>query len=504
MKNIYMIMIGVLALLVSCESIEDTYDQFSEAGMIRYVGKCSDLQVFPGWERVELKWANSIDPTIANIRVSWMGEDEIVRDTLLAKDATECNITNLADEVYTFRVAAVDAMGNASIEEEDYGRPYTYSHESVIGFSKVVVKNYKVKDNLILFFDRWQPTLMEVTLNYYQSDEEKSLPLTEEEVGLGYMVLEHIDVEKPVSILRTGSLEECPDVIVFQPDTLNLDAHAFANDFSTSLRNRYQVDDIDNDAFLSRTVLEFDDDLTSLEDILYFPNLEKVILGGNRYMDASYIAEMGNSQMAKLEEIEESLRVLDWANKYLGVTVEHYNQHYFTTEETAGRSYFNAMGNPELPVLNYLDTEGWTITATGEEETGYDPGLKNLLDNNSETIWKPLPSSTLVREHEFVIDMKEEKTFNGFKITQKAFLSSGDGDLPYLPSFVKIQTSTNNVSWDIPLIAEENSIGNTPGESTILRMNNPITARYVRVTVNDVVYFITFNTLLADFMLFTD
>ena len=236
----------------------------------------------------------------------------------------------------------------------------------------------------------------------------------------------------------------------------------------------------------------------------HFPNLEKVILGGNRYMDASYIAEMGNSQMAKLEEIEESLRMLDWANKYLGVTVEHYNQHYFTTEEIAGRSYFNAMGNPELPALNYLDTEGWTITATDEEETGYDPGLKNLLDNNSETIWKPLPSSTLVREHEFVIDMKEEKTFKGFKITQKAFLSSGDGDLPYLPSFVKIQTSTNNVSWDIPLIAEENSIGNTPGESTILRMKSPITARYVRVTVNDVVYFGTFNTLLGDFMLFTD
>ena len=56
MKKLYYI-IGLLTALfvVSCsESLEETYDEFAGDGMIRYLGKCADVEVNPGWERLQV------------------------------------------------------------------------------------------------------------------------------------------------------------------------------------------------------------------------------------------------------------------------------------------------------------------------------------------------------------------------------------------------------------------------------------------------------------------
>ncbi len=502
MNKIYVQLICFMVFLVGCESIEDTYSRFSDEGMIRYVGKCNDLKVMPGWERVELAWTNSIDPTVEKIKIVWKTDDQNVRDTLIAGDVENCNIKNLLDGVYTFEVYAVDYDGNCSLAEIGHGRPYSYVHEEVIGFSKVVTKYFQVKNNVILFFDRWQPTLKEVTLSYYRNDQEIEKKLTETEVNGKYFVLREIDIDKPIIISRIGTLAECPDEIVFEPTKLDLNVRTFTNDFSTQVKNRYQVNNINEETFFSSvTELELDRDLKSLEDILYFPNWQKVVLGKNRYMDPDYVATGETKYASTLEELEKSLYILDLAYELAGVTVECYNGHYISDADITGRNYIQKMGNPKLPVLNYLNTEGWTISATVEDETGYDSHMEYLLDNNPSTIWKPRMNSSFVQTHELTIDMKTEKTIKGFKIAQKAFVQ-GDGDMPYLPVDIKIQTSSNSISWNIPLIAEENVIGNSPGEITVLELNKPITARYIRIKMNDVVYFQQYNTLLGDFVVF--
>ena len=63
MKKLYYI-IGLLTALfvVSCsESLEETYDEFAGDGMIRYLGKCADVEVNPGWERLQVVWKHNID-----------------------------------------------------------------------------------------------------------------------------------------------------------------------------------------------------------------------------------------------------------------------------------------------------------------------------------------------------------------------------------------------------------------------------------------------------------
>lgn len=58
------------------ESLEDTYDEYTKGGMIRYLGKCSDVQVNPGWERLQVIWKNNVDAGIKQVKITWQSENE--------------------------------------------------------------------------------------------------------------------------------------------------------------------------------------------------------------------------------------------------------------------------------------------------------------------------------------------------------------------------------------------------------------------------------------------
>lgn len=53
--------------------------------------------------------------------------------------------------------------------------------------------------------------------------------------------------------------------------------------------------------------LEFDYDMASLEDVLYCPNLEKVVIGKNRYLTT--LTEKADKSV--LEEVEKSIAILE-------------------------------------------------------------------------------------------------------------------------------------------------------------------------------------------------
>ena len=65
----YIVLFLALLALVSCESLEDTYKDYAGDGAIRYLGKCTDLSIQPGWNRLLLDWENSTDPVIDKIKI---------------------------------------------------------------------------------------------------------------------------------------------------------------------------------------------------------------------------------------------------------------------------------------------------------------------------------------------------------------------------------------------------------------------------------------------------
>lgn len=97
-------------LFASCsESLEDTYKEYAGDGKIRYLAKCYDLTVKPGWKRVELNWKNGIDNTVTNIKVRWEANG-VTEEKILDKDETYLNVTDLKDGSYMFEVLPLMAM----------------------------------------------------------------------------------------------------------------------------------------------------------------------------------------------------------------------------------------------------------------------------------------------------------------------------------------------------------------------------------------------------------
>ena len=58
-------------------------------------------------------------------------------------------------------------------------------------------------------------------------------------------------------------------------------------------------------------------------------------------------------------------------------------------------------------------------------------------------------------------------------------------DMNFLPIGVKVRVSENGTDWQTPTHVDENTLGETPREVTLVRFNRQYNARYIRVTVSD-------------------
>ena len=125
-KN-YLFILFAVCLAIGCEDLEDTYSDYAGDGAIRYLGSAENLSIHPGWKRLLVKWTNSVDPAIDHIKLQW-NLNGVTKDTILARDVTECNLKNLKDGNYEISIFGVDKNGATSLAQPLYGRPYTEEH----------------------------------------------------------------------------------------------------------------------------------------------------------------------------------------------------------------------------------------------------------------------------------------------------------------------------------------------------------------------------------------
>ena len=240
----YIGLLFAMLVMVSCESLEDTYEDFAGNGPVRYLGKCTDLTIQPGWNRLQVRWTNSPDPVIRHIRITW-SKDAMVKEELVDRETSEYDITDLEDGSYEVTICAVDKNGNTSLESTDYGRPYTENHEMVQAFTRVISRHFFFQDRLILFFLGWEDNVNEAYLTYTKKDGTTGrLDLTKKIVNsLYYMVPEEIDLSKPVEFYRKGYISGCTDEIVFQP--IELEHNKIYNaDFRQDMLRQYGYESI--------------------------------------------------------------------------------------------------------------------------------------------------------------------------------------------------------------------------------------------------------------------
>lgn len=503
MKQIYVIMLmTAVSIFAGCEDQEDTWDKYAGDGRIRYTGICTDIALKLGWEEAMISWKNTLDPNRDGILVEWGSSGAEFRDTLLEKNAESCMIRNLGNVVYTFRVYAVDKERSRSLGIEAYGRPFSRLHEALQSFTPVVAKCIPVDDDkLVLGFDGWSSKLKSANLQYYKKsnpDELVTLELTGRDSILkqDYYLLEDVDVDKPVVVDRTGQLQELPDVdIDFEPLALDVRRRVFNSDFVREVQVHHFVAELDEDFVNTVEVLEFDYDLFTLEDVLYFPKLKKVVLGKNRYLYDDYRDVVPQSVLIDTAGSRFALQLL---HDLRGVEVERYNKHYFPYSFPA----LSEKGKTEIPALNYFTAT--KITESPVDASGYNAYPENLLDNDQRTRWNPQQTSTF-KLRELLIDLGKVETVAGFKVAQDATSPIDDPTNTvhnFRPSLLKVEISKNQASWEGATFDADNVIGNTAGEVTLLRMKEPKEIRYIKVTVSDIAYYSNFSVVLADFVAF--
>jgi lipoprotein len=532
--------IGLFAVLFAAgcsESLKETYDEFAGDGMIRYLGKCANVEVNPGWERLQVVWKHNIDAGVKKVKITWnsdQGSGEMFVDPC-DPDSDDLMdtvyIEKLADAMYTVRVNNVADDGRESLVEEKYGRPYSYDHEDLRSFSRGVTAFSRMGDKLVVLLDQSNENIKEMLLCFkdktgrehqwdmkehaddslsYKYYGQYDIPL-----GRDYIFLlpdeegVEIDFNQPITVQRKGKLLGCVDEIDFKDETLNLNERLWSTAFTQLMLGLYgpnwenRVSEVET--------LEMDFDMVSMQDLMYFPNLKKVILGKNRYMDASY----AKTYHSTTDEYVGLVMLQFLKDTRSDFTVERYNGHYFYQRDAFGTSFVEAYKNAgkltdlvleekgdnnlsAKPAFVPLDTTGWEMTCSDTVYNGYkDNGVANLLfdgprhfvdeywgdEYDAEVYFEPAETvgASVVT---VTFDMKTPRVVEGFKVGQPTRNQKGDTD--YLLSNLKISFSVDGYTWtDSNYTDGSASIGNTPGEETYLlvpeEMRTPV--RYIRLTM---------------------
>lgn len=516
MKTNYIIsLIAIIFIFIGCESLEDTYDEFLGDGKIHYVGQCTNIEIQPGWYRLKVKWEGNLDASIKTVKVSWQAENETTPHVRFIKalDASvnknlkdSIYIENLTNSVYTVTVTNLTADSTESLAVPQYARPYTEEHEDLRTFSRGIINFYTVKDKLIVMLDEDNENLEEMVLSFWDKNGTKHTWDIKEHMNVEigdwfygyreYMFLLpeekniNIDFEKPLLIDRKGYLNDCIDEITFTTDTLLLTERVWSANFNQWLRKNFGESYNESDIQSVKTI-ELDYNMSTLQDLFYFPNLRKVVLGKNRYVVEGY-----ETENASTTDAYKALTTFKFFKEIYGeeFTIECYNQQYCLQSFLDRMLRFDAIDeniilkkgiNDQIPpVIKPLDTSDWEATCSDTLFNGHkEKGVAYLLDNNPETYFEPnQTASTTVYEIEF--DMKKLQRVHGIKVVQPAVITQTS--IEYLISSMKIEVSSNGYDWENATYEDSGIlIGNSPGETTYINIPEELQKdiRYIRLTV---------------------
>lgn len=513
MKKILYHVIWLFAafFIVSCEDLEDTYDEYAGNGVIRYVGKCSNLEVEPGWNRLKVKWKGNMDAAIEKVKITWQAESDAqpnvqyVEPLDIIENADLLDsiyIENLSDAVYTITVSNLTADSMESIVETAYARPYTENHEDLRTFTRGIVNFYVVEDKLVVFLDEDNGNLIEMKFMFWDTDGNEHVWDIKQHMGdtwlWGFMrdyifLLPEekelgIDFGKPLIVKRKGKLEGCIDEITFADDTLLLDEEVWSAGFTQLLTKKfgnYTQENID-----TLTTIELDYNMATFQDLFYFPNLKKVVLGKNRYMQESFLSEFKSTTDEYI-----GLMTLQFLKETRGVSTEQYNEHYVGELESSMLSEGKIdadlvtkipYGQIVIPQIEPLDTTGWIVTCSDTVYNGKGMrgnGAYYLLDGDINTYFEPGFSSS-AKVIEVDIDMITPRVLNGIKVVQPMPVKD---EYNYILSSVKVEVSADGYTWENATYEDGGiTIGNSPGEITFIDIPEAYrnrTVRYIRLTM---------------------
>ena len=139
MRHIPLILTTSLFVLFSCSQMNEIHDEFLEGGERTYIGKVDSLKIFPGNERVKLRFWIS-DPRAKAVKFFWVPDDDSIqyeltrispRDSFELEIGGTGNTKTIKEGSYTMKMVTSDHNGHHSLPVNTtlnvYGEKYKNS-----------------------------------------------------------------------------------------------------------------------------------------------------------------------------------------------------------------------------------------------------------------------------------------------------------------------------------------------------------------------------------------
>ena len=171
---IHIAVLGIVALIVipGCETMEDTYSQFSKVGETLYIAKADSIKVRGGNYRIELSWLLLSDPKIHSYKVYWNNRRDSIANSVVKTegvDTVRLLLTNMREDVHNFDIYTFDKHGNSSVRASTVGRVYGDNYKG--GLLNRTYKSLTRKgSDVIVQWSASDNTVLHVELNYLNSE----------------------------------------------------------------------------------------------------------------------------------------------------------------------------------------------------------------------------------------------------------------------------------------------------------------------------------------------
>lgn len=176
MKNsivkIVSLLVTMVAVITGCSKMNDTYQEFLEDGVIKYVGKADSVQILPGKNRLHLRWLRSADPSVSHAMVYWNNRTDSVKVTIdRNQDTIVVPLENMPEGSYTFEIYTFDDLGNTSVPVEAVGRTYGEQYENTLLPRIAESTEFLDAETLKVFFTNVSDTTLKGTELIYRNNE---------------------------------------------------------------------------------------------------------------------------------------------------------------------------------------------------------------------------------------------------------------------------------------------------------------------------------------------
>jgi hypothetical protein len=152
MKKIIYYLIGLFivgGVATSCKDIDSTFKEFVVPGGIVYPERALNAVAYSGKDRVLLKWAVGVDPSVIKARISWNNyTDSVDIDIPAGTDTITYIVDSLGDNTYSFIIRTFDKVGNVSIPVEVLGTSYGTEYQNSLLNVPIISSNWLQNDTL--------------------------------------------------------------------------------------------------------------------------------------------------------------------------------------------------------------------------------------------------------------------------------------------------------------------------------------------------------------------